>query len=100
MDKLQSVLSVCSNGFSLRVDGHKLVRMGMGEYLGRFLLALDRTDARPANETLVEIIARDRVVELEARPADFGAGYKILHWDLNEALNELIKVLKEDEYDV
>ncbi|WP_417244303.1 hypothetical protein [Celeribacter sp.] len=90
MKKLLQLVERCKFGVHLQIDGHKSYHQPVEDRLnddfGDFI------DEIPA-DVLAEMIKRDRIVDLHFYPDTSSGFYKILHYDIEAALDVAIGIL-------
>lgn len=89
MDKLKEILSICRCSFSIEVNRHKDFYQTIKEYLE------DDEKYEDATEDICKkIIDNDNIIEIwmhKDTPVGF---YKIIHYDLDLAIEEALKCIK------
>jgi hypothetical protein len=89
MEKLKELISKCKAGFSLEINEHKNVYESVEDYLNESLC--DFREQIP-NDIYKEIVRTDNLVHLQFYPNTPVGFYIVLHYDLDMAINEALKV--------
>ena len=90
MDKLQKLLSLCKCGVILTINDHRNIYQSAATYLDDLddLACID-------SEIRAKIIETDTIIDLHFYPDTPVGFYKIIHYDLDAALDEALSVFKE-----
>lgn len=91
MDKLKELVSRCKCGVSVEINGHKNVYQTAEEALDCFKAFGFHTE--PA--VRARIIEADTLVEIHFYPETPVGFYKVIHYDLDAALDKALNMLGE-----
>lgn len=88
-EKLAELVRRCKCGVHLTFNGHRDYYESVADHLDQ-LGVLDDTDA----DVRAQMIERDIVVDLQCYPATPIGSYRVLHFDLDAVLDEMLAVVK------
>lgn len=92
MEKLKELISKCKAGFSLEINEHKNVYENVEEYLKTSLMGFYEEIPKNIYE---EIVRTDNLVHLQFYP-NTPVGFNIvLHYDLDMAIDEALKLISD-----
>jgi hypothetical protein len=102
IDKLKKLLQSCKCGIYITINQHRDYYQSAEEYLKEKIknTLIDKSEIKDSiYKTMIE---KNTIIELQFYPNTPISFYRILHFDLNEILNEaliLLEKIKERDYD-
>lgn len=88
MEKLKELISKCNAGFSLEINEHKKVYENVEDYL-----KLQLQDFEIPKDIYEGIVRTDNLVHLQLYPNTPVGFHIVLHYDLDMAIDEAMKLL-------
>ena len=93
MDKLKELLGLCKASVTIQVNYHRDYYQGVKEYIEE-----QQLDAITINEIGKDIYAKmietNTIIEIQAYPNTPIGSYTIYHYDIDEAINEMLTCIK------
>jgi hypothetical protein len=89
MDKLKTLIERCKCGVYLTINDHRNIHQSVTDAL--FEYASEGFEI--ATEVQAEIVETDTLIDLQFYPDTPVGSYRVIHYDLDLALNEALKAL-------
>lgn len=90
MKNLQELISICNGSVTISVNGHK----DCYESVEQFITEDYKEDID--KHVLLEMINRDVIIEIQAYPRTPVGFFTVYHYDINEAINTMLDIVKND----
>lgn len=94
-DKIQEINSLCKLEWTLTVNGHRSLNTSIFEYnYPHFNESLGIIEL----EMIKEILSRENCISICLYPSNSVGCYFVYHYDLDKALDEALKMLKNESF--
>lgn len=96
MTKLEELISLCEKGITVEINPHKTYYNTLEEYLIILLGSHEEVINDIGQNIYDEMIENDICIEIQAYHKSSITFYHVFHYDLEKALDEMIKLIKND----
>jgi hypothetical protein len=94
MNKLLKLMSLCKCGVYIEVNQHRDFYQSVEKYCNDLFAVNESLRNEIPKEVMVKMIETDTVISVQAYPDTPIGFYSVLHYDLEKALDEVIKKIE------
>lgn len=96
MNKLNELISLCKGSVTIEINNHKDIYLSVVDYLIDNSHQFETELTKYVGEKILnKMIELNTIVEIQIYPNNSVSFYKIFHYDLDLALDEALKCIKE-----